>query len=167
MMYLQKSSFLKTTHMRAVAVGLVLMFISISPASARQASDRERMEMAVEIATLIRYKIETQVTSIFKTNAVELGPAAIEMSQAYGDVALADWHSADGSVHGQVMFIDMCGWQLKAVSLGRRLRAQDYQAQSGPLTPVAKVFSKLSADVIELEAQHVAYLKPARPLIGC
>jgi hypothetical protein len=139
--------------------------MSVSAANARRATVEDRTEMAVEIATDIHFDQKYLSPNPFKTNAVELGPTAIEDSTTFGDIALADWHSADGRVHGQVLLINMCGWHVKAVSVGRRLRAQDYTGRADPA--VTNILSKLSADLTVLEAQHVAYLKPARPVIGC
>jgi hypothetical protein len=153
--------------MRAVAIGLMLVFLSISPANARHASVQDRMEMAVTIATDIHFDQKLRLSNPFKTNAVELGPTAIERSAQFGELALADWHSAEGRVHGQVLLVPMCGWRVHAVSVGRRLKARDLNVRPDLLPATVKVFSKLSAEVVELETQHVAYLKPALPITGC
>jgi hypothetical protein len=152
--------------MRAAAVGSLIILASISQAIAGSASVSDRTDMAVEIATDIRYYQKAGLPNPFRTKAVELGPTAVEDGKSAGSLALADWRSADGKTHGQVLFYGMCGWHVGSVSVGHRLAANDAKVFSGFLVS-AKDFSKLAADLAALEPQHVAYLNPAPPETGC
>jgi len=144
----------------------LIILTSVSQAVARQASAADRTEMAVEIATDIRYDQKVGLLNPFRTKAVELGPTAVEDSSSTGTLALADWRSVDGKLHGQVLFYGMCGWHVGSVSVGRPLAAKDAKVMSTYPVP-AKVFFKLSADLDALEALHVAYLSPAQPSNDC
>jgi len=149
--------------MRAIVVGVMLVAIFISPANATLASIQDRMRMSVSIADYIH----DSLSNSFKTDDVELGPAAVERN-----FALADWRSADGKLHGQVSFFYLCDhWNVGQVSTGRPLRAQDLIAPPKSVRQIgsipAKIASKLAAELAQLELRHVTYLKPAHFGITC
>jgi hypothetical protein len=150
--------------MRAIVVLVMLVVVSISPANAARASVKDRMRMSVSISDYIHYH-DRGKSNAFKTDAVEVGAAAIE-----GQFALADWRSADGRARGQVLFFYVCDdWNVGAISTGRPLSIAMVRMQSPFLAAhlTEKIASKLAAEVTRLEVQHVAYLKPTHPRPTC
>jgi hypothetical protein len=140
----------------AIAIGVMIVVVSISPANAAQASVRDRMLMSGSASDAI-YK--------FKTSDVEIG-AAVTGGQ-FGQYALAEWRSARGKLHGQVSFFYICDhWNVGKVSTGRPFRARDLVGNGGFGIPGATA-SKLVAELKQLDDQHIAYLKPARAAGGC
>jgi hypothetical protein len=99
----------------------------------------------------------------FKTRSVEIGAAAIQSRWA-----LAEWQSADGSIRGQVFFFYECDhWNVGLVSAGSALRVQDIVARQGLGAIPAPAAAKLVAGLTEVNAQHVAYLEPAKAGTSC
>jgi len=144
----------------SIVVGVMLVALSVSPANAAQATVQQRMSLSVSVADYIH----PGKSNPFKTDAVELGAAAIE-----GRFALADWRSADRSAHGQVSFYTVCDqWYVGIVSMGRPLTAQNLvgppQLESSVPSAIA---SKLVSELAQLEDLHIEYLKPAHVGITC
>jgi hypothetical protein len=132
------------------------------PASAEQASPKDRARMAVSIADYI-HDGDYGKSNPFKTGAVEVGAVVIESHWA-----LADWRSADGSTHGQVSFFYECDhWNVGAVSIGGALSVQNLIARKGLGQMPAPAATKLAAELTQLESQEIAYLKPAKATGDC
>jgi hypothetical protein len=94
--------------------------------------------------------------------AIQIGAAAIE-----GGAAIADWHEAGGSRHGQVGFFHACDrWNVGPVSNGIPLRP-DQLVMDPPWGSTKVTARRLVAELAELESQHVGFLKPARPGPDC
>jgi hypothetical protein len=146
----------------------MLVVVFISPANASQASIQDRMGMSQSVADYIHNR-DYGKSNPFNTNTVEIGAAAIEAhhsAEEYTRYALADWRSADGKVHGQVLFYYLCDhWNIEAVSSGRPFSAQGLIEQAKRLP--AATASKLVDQVVQLEKLSIAYLKPAHPGFSC
>lgn len=146
--------------MKTLALVLVLVVLSSAPvwaAPARSWTDvvpatiQDRARMAQEIADDVHYDGKSNV---FKTDAVELGAAAIE-----GNTALADWRSADRTKHGQVYFFYICDhWNVGKVSIGRPLTARELETNHYSAHAVDT--TKLIAELKKLESHGIAYLNP-------
>jgi hypothetical protein len=154
----RKRSFLKAL----VAVG-VLGFLALSPALGSEASVQERKSMSQSVADDIH-----DYPNEFRAKAVEIGAAVIEeadQSAPSSHYALADWRSADGTLHGQVFFINMCDhWNVEAVSFGRPLTVQEIVSVRRTPTKIAK---GLLGELAGVDSAAVAYLKPSTPGFSC
>jgi hypothetical protein len=147
---------------------LLLVAVIKLPANAEQASLQDRLGMSASVADYI-HDHDYGKSNPFQTDAVEIGAAAIEAhhsAEEYTRYALADWRSADGKGHGQVLFSYLCDhWNIEAVSIGRPFSAQRLVEEAKRLP--AATASKLVAQVVQLEKLNIAYLKPAHPGISC
>jgi hypothetical protein len=144
----------------------LFLTLSIAPAFAQQASLQDRTRMAVSIADYIHdgdYDRSQGRPNPFKSDAVELGAVAIQ-----GHWALGNWRLADESIHGQVFFFYECDhWNVGNVATGSSLKVQDLVARQGVGRIPSPSAARLVADLVQLESQHVAYLKPAKPEMTC
>ena len=144
--------------MKAVAPGFVLLLIAATQtADAEQASSANRSLLAASIADYVRNG-DAGKPGFFGANAVEAGAAAIEMPWS-----LADWRSADGAAHGQVLFLHICDqWNVAAIST--KAFTKDHLVSAGVAPAVA---AKLIADLSTFEVQKIRYAKPLYAKAHC
>jgi hypothetical protein len=140
----------------------MLVLLSIQPVNARNASVQERTGMSQSVADYIEdVKVgDMKADGALKgVRAVEIAAAAIEWPWA-----LADWRSADGTAHGQILFRYMCDhWNVRKVSREAFAQNQHLTALGVPEPSAIKLISEIAA----AETHHVAYLMPSRAGVGC
>src|SRR5579864_186720 len=142
--------------MKATLTAAIIVMMSTWPAVARLATVRERTELSIMIASYLHNR-DYGKSNPFKTDAVEIGAAVIE-----SHFALADWKSADGKEHGQVVFFYLCdSWNVGKVTESA-FRAQDLTGRYLGDLPQEDA-AKLIAELKWAEGQGVSYLKPAQP----
>jgi hypothetical protein len=133
------------------------------PVAAKQAADRDRIAMSVEVANYIHdpYGVGSHPNAFGGSSKIEIGSAAIEWPYA-----LADWRSTDGKYRGQIAFWYMCDhWNVGPITIGRRMSPKELVAmRPGDKEPVP---AALIAELQKLEARHVAFIQPAHPTKGC
>lgn len=142
------------------ALSIVLAFCVIAasvPASAKTASAQERVQLSVAMADAINDGHSAKSPFFSGAKSVEIGAATVDHPWA-----LADWRSTDGKTHGQVLFRYLCDhWNVWSVT------STLTPAQLGHHGVPKSIATTMVADLSALEAQHFAYLGPARPGVTC
>jgi hypothetical protein len=148
----------------ALAALAFLSFLLPPPSMAKEASDRDREQMSIEIANYIHdpYGVESHPNAFGGGHRIAVGAAIVQ-----GTYALADWRSADGKHWGQVAFFYMCdNWNIGPITNTRRMSVRELSAMTRSAHDKA-VPAKLIAELTVLENRRIALMPPSRPMRGC
>jgi hypothetical protein len=157
---------------------LAVLFLSLllpSIAIGKAASDTDRRQMSVDVATYLHdpYHVDNDHPRAFGgSTKIEIGAVDVEEQtfhvqglEHYDRYALADWRSRDGKHWGQVSFYYTCDhWGLSAITIGHRMTLAQLLGMPEERTTTA---AKLIAELPNLEQQRFAFIPPSQPENGC